>query len=46
MNGFLVIFGQGHIPVCKHLLESNPDFEAEEVKDVFKVIVWRGIKVC
>lgn len=32
----LVIFGQGHIPILKHLFESNPDFEVVEIKDVLK----------
>ena len=31
-----VLFGQGHIPILKHLFESNPDFEVVEVKDILK----------
>jgi hypothetical protein len=35
-KAILVIFGQGHIPILKHLFESNPDFEVVEIKDVLK----------
>ncbi|HYF70341.1 MAG TPA: DUF5694 domain-containing protein [Ohtaekwangia sp.] len=28
----LVIFGQGHIPILKHLFESNPDFEVIKIE--------------
>ena len=30
----ILIFGQGHIPILRHLLENNDDFEIVEVKDV------------
>ncbi|QCR22324.1 DUF5694 domain-containing protein [Pontibacter sp. SGAir0037] len=30
-KAILVIYGQGHIPILKHLFESNPDFEVVEV---------------
>lgn len=32
----LVLFGQGHIPILKHLFENNPDFEVIEVKEILK----------
>jgi hypothetical protein len=32
----VVIFGQGHIPILKHLFENNPDFEVIELKNVLK----------
>lgn len=32
----VLIFGQGHIPILKHFLENNDDFEVVEVKNVFK----------
>lgn len=32
----ILIFGQGHIPILKHFLENNDDFEIVEVKDVLK----------
>jgi len=32
----VVIFGQGHIPILKHLFSSNSDFEIVEVKNVLK----------
>ncbi|PRD47799.1 DUF5694 domain-containing protein [Sphingobacterium haloxyli] len=34
-KAILVIFGQGHIPILKHLIESNSDFEIVEVKELF-----------
>ena len=34
-KAIVVIFGQGHIPILKHLFENNPDFEVVEVKEVF-----------
>ncbi|MDO1450238.1 DUF5694 domain-containing protein [Rhodocytophaga aerolata] len=33
-RAILVIYGQGHIPILRHLFESNPNFELVEVKDV------------
>ncbi|MCW4470204.1 DUF5694 domain-containing protein [Flavobacterium sp. MFBS3-15] len=33
-NAILVIYGQGHIPILKHLFESNNDFEIVEVEDL------------
>jgi len=30
----LVIFGQGHIPILKHLFSTNPDFEVVSVSDI------------
>lgn len=32
----ILIFGQGHIPILKHLLENNDDFEVVEVNSVLK----------
>ncbi|MBY0477171.1 MAG: hypothetical protein K2Q24_05970 [Chitinophagaceae bacterium] len=32
----IVIFGQGHIPILKHLFSNNSDFEVIEVKDILK----------
>jgi len=32
----IVIFGQGHIPILKHLLSNNSDFEVIQVKDILK----------
>lgn len=32
----ILIFGQGHIPILKHLLESNDDFEIVELNSVLK----------
>ncbi len=32
----IVIFGQGHIPVLKHLLANNADFEVIEVEHILK----------
>lgn len=32
----ILIFGQGHIPILKHYLESNDNFEVVEVKSVLK----------
>lgn len=32
----VVIFGQGHIPILKHLFNNNPDFEVVDPKDVLK----------
>lgn len=32
----VVIFGQGHIPILKHLFETNPDFEIIEVAEILK----------
>ncbi|MBT0810435.1 hypothetical protein KIH41_03990 [Litoribacter ruber] len=31
----IVIYGVGHIPILKHLFESNPDYKVTEVGDVF-----------
>lgn len=35
-KALLIIYGQGHIPILKHLFESNSDFEVVEVKEVLK----------
>jgi len=35
-KSIVVIFGQGHIPILKHLLNNNSDFEVVEVKDFLK----------
>jgi hypothetical protein len=32
----VLIFGQGHIPILKHLLQNNDDFEVVEVSSVLK----------
>jgi Family of unknown function (DUF5694) len=32
----VVLFGQGHIPILKHLFSTNPDFEVIEAKDILK----------
>lgn len=32
----ILIFGQGHIPVLKHLLQNNDDFEVVELNSVLK----------
>lgn len=32
----ILIFGQGHIPILKHLLQNNDDFEIIEVNSVLK----------
>lgn len=32
----ILIFGQGHIPILKHLIENNNNFEIVEVKDILK----------
>jgi len=32
----ILIFGQGHIPILKHLLENNDNFEVVEVKSILK----------
>lgn len=32
----VLIFGQGHIPILKHLLQNNDDFEIVEVNSVLK----------
>ncbi|RKR09222.1 hypothetical protein C8C83_0841 [Flavobacterium sp. 90] len=32
----ILIFGQGHIPILKHLLQNNDDFEVVEVSSVLK----------
>ncbi|UZO81330.1 DUF5694 domain-containing protein [Aquimarina sp. ERC-38] len=32
----LVIFGQGHIPILKHLFESNSNFEIVPIKEILK----------
>jgi len=32
----IVIFGQGHIPILKHLLENNDNFDVVELKNVLK----------
>ena len=33
-RAIIVLFGYGHIPILKHLFESNPQFEVVEVADV------------
>jgi hypothetical protein len=35
-KAILVIFGQGHIPILKHLFENNDDFEVVEVATILK----------
>ncbi len=35
-KAILVIFGQGHIPILKHLFENNDDFEVVEVAAILK----------
>ncbi|MGH1517913.1 DUF5694 domain-containing protein [Chryseobacterium sp. JK1] len=32
----ILIFGQGHIPILKHLLENNDNFEVVELKNVLQ----------
>ncbi|KLT70213.1 DUF5694 domain-containing protein [Flavobacterium sp. ABG] len=32
----ILIFGQGHIPIIKHFLENNDNFDVVELKDVLK----------
>ena len=32
----VVLFGQGHIPILKHLFSNNSDFEVIEVEDILK----------
>jgi hypothetical protein len=32
----VVLFGQGHIPILKHLFSTNPDFEIVEAKDILQ----------
>ncbi|WP_394366428.1 DUF5694 domain-containing protein [Chryseobacterium viscerum] len=32
----ILLFGQGHIPILKHLLQNNDDFEVVEVNSVLK----------
>ncbi|WP_166920100.1 DUF5694 domain-containing protein [Flavobacterium poyangense] len=32
----ILIFGQGHIPILKHLLQNNDDFELVELNNVLK----------
>lgn len=32
----ILIFGQGHIPILKHLIQNNDDFELVEVNSVLK----------
>ncbi|WP_410685425.1 DUF5694 domain-containing protein [Chryseobacterium sp. MEBOG07] len=32
----VLLFGQGHIPILKHLLQNNDDFEVVEVSNVLK----------
>ena len=32
----ILIFGQGHIPILRHFLENNDNFEIEELKNVLK----------
>ncbi len=32
----VVIFGQGHIPILRHLFDNNSDFEVVEVKNILK----------
>jgi hypothetical protein len=35
-KAILVIFGQGHVPILKHLFENNDDFEVVEVATILK----------
>jgi hypothetical protein len=35
-KAILVIFGQGHVPILKHLFENNDDFEVVEIATVLK----------
>ena len=35
-KAIVVVYGQGHIPILKHLFENNDNFEVVEVKDVLK----------
>lgn len=35
-KAILVLFGQGHIPILKHLFDSNPAYEVVEVGDVLR----------
>ena len=35
-SAILVVFGQGHVPILKHLFESNPDFEVVEVSEILQ----------
>lgn len=35
-KAILVIFGQGHVPILKHLFENNDDFEVVEVAAILK----------
>jgi hypothetical protein len=35
-KAIVVVYGQGHIPILKHLFENNDNFEVIEVKDVLK----------
>lgn len=35
-KAIMVLFGYGHIPILKHLFESNPKFEVIDVSDVLK----------
>lgn len=35
-KAILVIFGQGHIPILKHLFETNLDFEVVEKKEILE----------
>ncbi|TWV99684.1 hypothetical protein FEF09_14620 [Chitinophaga pinensis] len=32
----ILIFGQGHVPILKHFLESNDNFDVVELKSVLK----------
>ena len=35
-KAILVIFGQGHIPILKHLFMSNPDYEVVEISELLQ----------
>ncbi len=35
-KAIVIVYGQGHIPILKHLFENNDNFEVVEVKDVLK----------
>lgn len=35
-NAVVVVYGQGHVPILKHLFENNDNFEVVQVKDVLK----------
>lgn len=36
-DSIIVIFGQGHIPIIRHLFESNSDFELVEIANLLSV---------